>query len=1214
MAGHPHPIPGDINGQTDLAAAMKDIWIRSGMSYQNIATKSASLPVDVEIGKTTVMNIVTAGRSLPTEKSLRGFLLSCAIDTETVDEWCEVLRGLRVGQVGARPVNRQNVNTAVLLPLGNVWKSLSSQPLFEQLARTGSPSMVLAVKELVDQAVSILDIEYETAASYTLHGSEHSVSVVRRLGQLLGSDVRKLNAHESGILVVGAFFHDLGRVPGLPVDVSPSQVRRFLDKADGSVARLEWDDGRVPKPVMEDYCRWDRTRRLAAYTRQLPPELLEWDGLPMREALGVLCAEQACPRDKSSSPAGIPGLDIALCSGLLRLATRLELCDVRPAHDIYRRLGIERRSVPRQTSDDVEWRRYVLRLELIPKRRSTDYLVEVEAITLRSVVEYDLRATLDGIQEEFRRCQRLRTKWGEKWQRLPLPSAIDLAKLSGLEYTYEELRFELVRDDVLQLLGGTKLYGNPNVFVRELLQNAIDAVRLRNILDIGRRRGTVAISCWEDQGSIWFRIDDDGIGMDLQTIREYFLQVGRSYYNSEDLNRELRTLGRSRSRFSAISRFGIGIMSCFMLGDRIEVSTRKYQGVGEPGTALRLSVDRREDFATLRQDDQGSDPIPAGPGMVPLDFREDCGTTVAVRINAARHYVPPQVLLRYAEFFHFTNECTLFLNGKEHFGVDLTKPILDGAVFTHKRLGKKENSEFTARHLGRIRVDAIPLDISSRSPEPRIQGQLVAIMASLETSEQVGLLDLLSPVKRSRLSSIVRDALAATSVGVEVSADLSRVRLKCKCIEAVNQAREALGIEKRLPRDEEEKQAAILRQLTDRHESDFTEMDARVLAGLDISIEFEGDYDGFGISVNVSSVRWWGHNGVTLPVKRRNEFLHDDFDENEYLDDTIDISRVSLSGSMTPSGRVFLVGNVSLMDDLRPDLSLARDELEDIPFVIPASLLLALRRAIPMGLPEWLAAELDEYSRHQHPLDVEESVDLGPILAAVSSIENGWWVEPVLTIGDAQYTIEQAKDFVERRQGPVILHFSDRPWGYFPRAFDLIGAALAQKRLNMRWRAPAEAGKDGSVVAIPGPSPVVAEIMEDFPPLCFMYHEDEENLCVERGPWNAGHPLCAWFISRGAELKKSVPGHFSELRQIFRQRSGDALFHYARAKEKQGVIDLESLLVGYSADDYMAYGDDLDQETATRVALALVGIVVDRVVAAAPDLRPPAEVMELLGV
>ena len=98
-------------------------------------------------------------------------------------------------------------------------------------------------------------------------------------------------------------------------------------------------------------------------------------------------------------------------------------------------------------------------------------------------------------------------------------------------------------------------------------------------------------------------------------LQRYFLKVGNSYYNSRELDRDLRDHGQTE-RFNGISRFGIGFLSCFLCADYAEVSTLYFdpdKNRREEETAesyqtirygLRLQVSGLRGYFTLKN--QGS--------------------------------------------------------------------------------------------------------------------------------------------------------------------------------------------------------------------------------------------------------------------------------------------------------------------------------------------------------------------------------------------------------------------------------------------------------------------------------------------------------------------------------------------------------------------------------------------------------------------------------
>ncbi len=150
-------------------------------------------------------------------------------------------------------------------------------------------------------------------------------------------------------------------------------------------------------------------------------------------------------------------------------------------------------------------------------------------------------------------------------------------------------RFEPHRR-LLTTLVGSNLYGASDACVRELLQNAWDAIQLR-ILQYDGQGGEITVRYSESAG--WFEVVDDGIGMDQKTIEDSFFEVGQD---------KLEVLEITEAK-SQIGRFGIGVLSVFLLADRFEVFTKSISSV-ESG--LRFSVTDIDSLVEFVNYDQSS--------------------------------------------------------------------------------------------------------------------------------------------------------------------------------------------------------------------------------------------------------------------------------------------------------------------------------------------------------------------------------------------------------------------------------------------------------------------------------------------------------------------------------------------------------------------------------------------------------------------------------
>src|SRR5689334_20324378 len=107
------------------------------------------------------------------------------------------------------------------------------------------------------------------------------------------------------------------------------------------------------------------------------------------------------------------------------------------------------------------------------------------------------------------------------------------------------------------------LYGSPRVYVRELLQNAVDAITARRAVEPGAP-ARVVIETPERTGDGTLRVSDTGIGLTEAQVHELLATIGRSSKRDD--------LGFARHEFRG--QFGIGLLSCFLVADEIRVDTR----------------------------------------------------------------------------------------------------------------------------------------------------------------------------------------------------------------------------------------------------------------------------------------------------------------------------------------------------------------------------------------------------------------------------------------------------------------------------------------------------------------------------------------------------------------------------------------------------------------------------------------------------------------
>ncbi len=479
---------------------------------------------------------------------------------------------------------------------------------------------------------------------YTRHTISHSDEIVRQLSQLLFVDgdstrpvLEHLSAIEAYILIAAAYFHDAGMV--VPdqekVEILKSdEWKTWISPGGGGANRwLEIDsfrrEGRPTDETVRTFLADVQTRFLIAeFVRRThhlrAADVLEqyqsalgrfaFDDPSLLHTISTVCVAHGLRQhellDKSLFPErrDIRGekVNVRLMAILLRIGDLLDMSADRACPLLLNA------ACPLPQDSFAHWTQY----QRIQHRVTAPDRIEVEALCNNQEEHRVLRDWCQWLVAEVREAAVTMARSSRHAEWLPplasvegREATISIRPALGAKYFPSEWTFELDHDAIFKRLI-YDAYDDPRIFVRELIQNAADANRCKLIQDYcdaghamvdsppdipeeWRERYPIRVSIEEVErhsalsGEVEkkqvFVIEDEGLGMDEDVIKRYLLQVGRSFYNTEEFRR--------RFSFIPTSRFGLGFLSTFAASDDITLETWKDESDGGP-LRLRLTGPR----------------------------------------------------------------------------------------------------------------------------------------------------------------------------------------------------------------------------------------------------------------------------------------------------------------------------------------------------------------------------------------------------------------------------------------------------------------------------------------------------------------------------------------------------------------------------------------------------------------------------------------------
>jgi len=443
---------------------------------------------------------------------------------------------------------------------------------------------------------------------YTPHDEEHHLTRLFHAADKLLEKKRLtlMNSGELMILALGLYGHDWGMA------VSERQKQCILRGrlVDGSELRELWvshkEVGWLENFAHRHRIAWDPYEGFSGMDPRLWPEYVRethavrsgerirrffegCDDQGLGHQAGRVCEAHCLSVEELGHPLMYPdrvgvldeNVNLRAIALYVRLVDLLDLSAGRAPYVIWEYVA------PRDPRSKIEWEKHRAVHSVTFPAGQEGRAVLVEG----STADHEVYAALEDLkrqcEDELRWCNKILDRMKDPRHALQL-HRVDWS-VSAQGFDPVSIRFEFDRGAMFDILSQEIYQGDPYVFLRELLQNSVDAIRMRRAV-LARHGiatedfGLVTVEVEEEHdGEVLVTWRDDGIGMDEHIVRDYLAVAGKSYYHSADFEREDLPM-------DPIARFGIGILSCFMVADRVEIETCMDPYFLASGDALRITI------------------------------------------------------------------------------------------------------------------------------------------------------------------------------------------------------------------------------------------------------------------------------------------------------------------------------------------------------------------------------------------------------------------------------------------------------------------------------------------------------------------------------------------------------------------------------------------------------------------------------------------------
>lgn len=551
----------------------------------------------------------------------------------------------------------------------------------DQIPETDVAQLYALVLRVADTAGPLLSRIPITFTQYTEHDIGHCRNLLDLCGRFIPDvTLQQMNAVELTLLGLSVLLHDFGMF------VSEEEKRTALESLEfneyigadlerqSTIERAEsesrpWEAAYLRDAALAEYFRRIHPERAAENIRRYIDFPLRYRDVDLGGFVVILAESHGWavhePIDLRHPEKTVRGLRVkqpiyGVPVNLQYLACCLRLADIMDFDRSRTPVGVFNAVHFSEERSRAEWNKHLQMKGWLITPQEALYAAECT----RPAFYVSVMQFLDLIDREIQDCKRLLAqapadvsgRYG-----LELSPVVDRTRVEMVDRSYLAggYRFELDYERIMALLMDRSLYADPSLFVRELVQNAADACRFAASLAAEANATYVPKIVITEKlidGVRHVSVQDNGVGMSLEVLLNYFLRVGRSFYRSRDFLAARARLASSGIDLDATSQFGIGILSCFMVCDTFTVETYRrghrplsvaVEGATKYFVIQQLSEPERRDFEPVSDGDDGP---PGRPGTrVALSVTKVTDVDIVSAIEATAVNLEYEVVIRRAD-------------------------------------------------------------------------------------------------------------------------------------------------------------------------------------------------------------------------------------------------------------------------------------------------------------------------------------------------------------------------------------------------------------------------------------------------------------------------------------------------------------------------------------------------------------------------------------